>query len=92
METRVALISIIIENPDAVEKVNAILHDGADYIIGRMGLPYREKKINIISVAIDGPQTLISQLSGRLGQLCGVSAKTTYSNVRTAADGTVTYD
>ena len=81
MESRVALIGIIVENPDAVEAINALLHDKAQYILGRMGIPYRDKGISIISIAIDAPQDVISTLSGKIGKLPGVSAKTTYSNV-----------
>ncbi len=87
--TRVAVIAIIIENSDASSQVNALLHQRSQYIIGRMGIPYKEKKINLISVAIDAPQSVISELSGRIGQLPGVSAKTAYSNVITTCDGTV---
>ena len=81
METRVAIIGIIVENKDAVEKLNMLLHDYSQYIIGRMGIPYREKNINIISVVIDAPQDIISALSGKIGKLKGISAKTTYSNI-----------
>ena len=83
METRVAVISIIVEQNDSVEKLNGILHEYGDYIIGRMGVPYREKKINIISIAIDAPQDTISTLSGKIGKLPGVSSKTAYSGVIT---------
>lgn len=83
METRVAVISIILSNRDAVEAMNNILHQYSEYIIGRMGLPYREKKVNIICVAVDAPQDTISALSGKLGLLPGVNAKTAYSNVIT---------
>ena len=85
METRVAVIGIIVENPDAVEALNSLLHDYSDIIIGRMGLPYREKKINVISVVVDAPQDVISALSGKIGNLQGVSAKAAYSNVITHA-------
>ena len=81
METRVAVISIIIENPDSVQPMNEILHHYGDYIIGRMGIPYRKKGINIISIAIDAPQDKINTLSGKVGRLDGISAKTTYSNI-----------
>lgn len=81
METRVAIIGIIVENEASVESLNSILHDYGKYIIGRMGLPYREKGINIISIAIDAPQDTISALSGKLGRLPGVSSKTLYSKV-----------
>ncbi|MDO5786474.1 MAG: iron-only hydrogenase system regulator [Phascolarctobacterium sp.] len=81
METRVAVISIIVAKEEAVERLNAILHDYAKYIIGRMGLPYRAKGVNIICVAVDAPNDAISALSGKLGSLDGVSVKTAYSNV-----------
>ncbi|MEE0681759.1 MAG: TM1266 family iron-only hydrogenase system putative regulator [Candidatus Gastranaerophilaceae bacterium] len=80
MATRVAVIGIIVENPDSVEKLNGILHEYSGCVIGRMGIPYREKSISIISVAVDASQDAISALSGRIGRLDGVSAKTAYSN------------
>ena len=79
--TRVALISIIVENAESIGKLNDILHEYRDFIIGRLGIPYREKKINIISIAIDAPQDDISALSGKIGKLEGVNSKTAYSNV-----------
>lgn len=82
METRVAVISIIVESDDAVEQLNKLLHNYKDYIIGRMGLPYRAKGVSIICVAIDAPQNAISALSGKLGSIQGISIKTAYSNVR----------
>lgn len=78
-ETRVAVVSIIVENPDSVAQINEILHSASEYIIGRMGLPYRQKGISIISVIIDAELNTISALSGKLGRLSGVTAKTTYS-------------
>lgn len=81
METRVAVISIIVENSETVEELNSILHEYGEYIIGRMGIPYKSKKISIISIAIDAPQNTISTLSGRIGNLKGVSVKTAYSSV-----------
>jgi len=81
MEERVALIGIIVEKKESVMTVNSILHDYGEYIIGRMGLPYQKKGINIISIAIDAPQNIISALSGKLGAIDGISTKTTYSNV-----------
>ena len=81
METRVAVISIIISNPASVQVMNEILHEYSEYIIGRMGIPYREKNINIISIAIDAPQDAISTLSGKIGKLSGVSVKTAYSSL-----------
>lgn len=81
METRVAIIGVIVEEQDSVEKLNQILHNYGEYIVGRMGIPYREKGINIISIAIDAPQDVISALSGKLGALNGVSCKAVYSKV-----------
>ena len=81
METRVAVISIIIENPESVQTMNEILHQYSEYIIGRMGIPYRAKGVNIISIAVDAPQDKISALSGKIGKLSGVTAKAAYSNV-----------
>ena len=80
-ESRVAVIGVIVEEPESARTLNAVLHDHAPYILGRMGIPYREKGINIISVAIDAPQNVINTLSGRIGKLPGVSVKTAYSNV-----------
>ncbi len=79
--TRIALIGIIIDNPDKVEILNSTLHDYASYIIGRMGIPYRERNVNIISIAIDAPQDIINALSGKLGRIDGITAKAIYSNV-----------
>ena len=81
METRVAIIGIIVENPDSVAQINDILHDVRDYVVGRMGIPYRERNISIISVVVDAPESLISSVSGKLGMLDGVSAKITYSRL-----------
>ena len=78
-QKRVALIGIIVQDPASVERMNAILHEYREFIIGRMGLPYREKNISVISVAVDAPSTVISALSGKIGMLSGVSAKTVYS-------------
>lgn len=80
METRVAVIGIIVENPNVTARINEILSEYGDCIIGRMGIPYRERGINIISLAVDAPQTVISAMSGKLGRLEGVTAKTAYSN------------
>lgn len=79
METRVAVISIIIDNPDSVQKVNELLHQHSEHIIGRMGIPYRKKGISIISIALDAPQDVINTLSGKIGKLDGVSSKAAYS-------------
>ncbi len=79
METRVAVVALIIENGESVAVVNGVLHDYAEHIIGRMGLPHRTKGMNIISIVMDAPHDVISALSGKLGRLDGVSAKTLYS-------------
>lgn len=81
METRVAVMSIIVEKNDAVEMLNSILHDYGEYIIGRMGIPYRQRGVNIISIALDAPQNVISALSGKIGKLEGISVKTAFSGV-----------
>lgn len=81
-ETRVAVMGIIVEDTDSTEALNAILHEYGSYIIGRMGVPYREKNINIVSIALDAPQDTISAMSGRIGKLSGISVKTAYSNVK----------
>ena len=86
MDTRVAVISIIVEQEDAIEELNTLLHEARQYIVGRRGIPYRPKGISIISIAIDAPQDVISSLSGKIGHLSGVSAKTAYSNVITKAE------
>lgn len=78
-DTRVAVISIIVEKPDSVPKINEILHLAADNIIGRMGIPYKKKNINIISIVIDTKLDVIRTVSGKLGRLPGVTAKTAYS-------------
>jgi putative iron-only hydrogenase system regulator len=81
MEYRVAVMSIIVEDGNAVETLNSILHQHGEYIIGRMGIPYRKRGVNIISIALDAPQDSISALSGKIGALKGVSVKTAYSSV-----------
>lgn len=81
MQTRVAVMSAIVENTDSVERLNELLHQYGEFIIGRMGLPYKARKINIVSIALDAPQDTISSLAGKLGNLPGVSVKTAYSNV-----------
>ncbi|MBQ8921878.1 MAG: iron-only hydrogenase system regulator [Oscillospiraceae bacterium] len=79
METRTAIIAIILKNSDAAEAVNALLHTYADYIIGRMGIPHRGRGLNLISIAIDAPQDIINTLAGKIGRLSGVEAKTVYA-------------
>lgn len=81
METRHANIAIIVEKEESVERLNQILHKYGSYIIGRMGIPHKERGVNIISIAIDAPQNEISSLSGKLGMLDGVTAKAVYSKV-----------
>lgn len=81
METRVAVMSIIVENPDSVETLNSILHEYGEWIIGRMGIPYRKRAVSIISIALDAPQNTISALAGKIGKLPGVSVKTAYSGI-----------
>lgn len=73
--------SIIVEQPESVEKLNALLHEFGEYIIGRMGLPYRKRRISIISIALDAPQNTIAALAGKIGNLPGISVKTAYSSV-----------
>lgn len=80
METRIAVISIIVEKPEAAAALNELLHQYSRYVIGRMGIPYRQRGISIISVAVEAPQNAISALSGKLGRMDGVSAKAAYSN------------
>ena len=87
MESRVAVMSIIVEAPDTVDRLNAILHEYCHYIVGRMGIPYRKRQINIISIALDAPDNTISSLAGKVGNLSGVSVKTAYSGVKGAAHG-----
>ena len=87
METRVAVMSIIVENGEAEETLNGILHSYGEYIIGRMGIPYRKRKVNIIAIALDAPQNTISALSGKVGSLPGVSVKTAYSSIISLVEG-----
>jgi len=79
LETRIALIGIIVEDTTATEKLNNILHDYGQYIVGRMGVPYRDKEVCVISVIIDATNDIISSLSGKLGMLDGITVKTIYS-------------
>lgn len=81
MRTRVAVMAIIVEKPEAVEQMNTLLHGYAPYFIGRMGIPHRQRGINLVSVALDAPQDAISALAGKLGNVEGLSVKTAYSNV-----------
>ena len=81
MDTRVAVMGIIVENKDSVSQLNELLHEYGDIIIGRMGIPYKERGISVVSIAVDAPQDTISALSDRIGKLTGISVKTAYSNV-----------
>ena len=78
-DRRIAAVSVLVENPDSVEKMNAILHEYSPFILGRMGIPYREKNVNIICLAVDAAMDRINALTGKLGRLPGVSAKAVYS-------------
>ena len=81
METRIAHIGIIVENLDSTEKINQILHEAGDYIVGRMGIPYREKKVSVISIVMDAPENEAAAIAGKLGMLEGVAVKTVYAKV-----------
>ena len=86
MENRVALLGLVVEEPDSVEVLNRLLHDNQDYIVGRMGIPYRQRGVNIISIVLDAPANVISALSGKAGMLPGVTARTIYSKLPEAND------
>lgn len=81
METRIAVIAIIVEDREKSEEINQLLHEYGEYIVGRMGVPYRSRNLSIISVILDAPQEKISALSGKLGMLQGISSKTLYSKL-----------
>jgi len=81
METKVALIGIVVENFDSVSKLNEILHDYGDFIIGRMGIPYKERGVSIMSVAVDATEDTISAMAGKIGKLPGISSKTVYAKM-----------
>ncbi|MDE6924778.1 MAG: iron-only hydrogenase system regulator [Acetatifactor sp.] len=78
--TRVALVGIIVEDREAAARINGLLHEYSEYVIGRMGIPYREKQLNVISVVLDAPQSIVSALSGKLGMIPGVSSKCVYGS------------
>ncbi len=82
METRVAILAILAESTDTAEKINSILHEYSPFIIGRMGLPYREKNVNIISIMLDAPMDTINSLAGKLGRLDKVTAKAIYTGMK----------
>lgn len=84
METRIGAVSIIVEEPEAVEALNAVLHEFAGYILGRMGIPYRQKGVNIICIAVDAPIDVINAMTGKIGRLPGVSAKAVCSRSSSA--------
>ena len=86
METRVAVMSIIVEDAQAVERLNSFLHEYGEYIIGRMGIPYRKRNVSVIAIALDAPQNTIAALSGKVGSLKGISVKTAYSSVISAGE------
>lgn len=79
MDTRVAILAIVVEERDRAEELNHILHEYSSYIIGRMGIPYEKRAVSLISVAVDAPQDVISTLSGRIGNIDGISAKAVYA-------------
>ena len=81
MDTRIAVLSIIVEDMEKTAELNQIIHEFSEYVVGRMGIPYREKGVNIISLVLDAPQNAISTLSGRIGRLKGVTSKATYAKV-----------
>lgn len=81
MDTRVAMIGIIVEDKSSIEQLNHLLHQYGSYIIGRMGIPYEKKNISIISIAVDAPEDMISALSGKIGRLTGISTKTAYAKL-----------
>lgn len=86
MSSRVAVMAIIVEDPESVEQLNALLHEAGGYILGRMGLPYKKRGISIISIALDAPEDVINSLAGRIGRLGGVTVKTAYSNAGYTAE------
>ena len=88
-ETRVAILAVVVSESESVEELNRILHDYSQHIIGRMGIPYSARKINLISVAVDAPLDTISSLAGKIGKLPGVTAKAAYSNVVTVTEENV---
>lgn len=86
METRIALIGIIVENKGSVQRLNDILHEYGEYIVGRMGIPYHKRSVSVISIVIDAPNDIISALSGKLGMVPHVNIKTVYSKLSSTAD------
>ncbi|MBU2702381.1 putative iron-only hydrogenase system regulator [Sporomusaceae bacterium BoRhaA] len=86
METRIALIGIVVENTDSVRKLNEILHEYGEYIVGRMGIPYAKRNISVISIVMDAPSDIVSALSGKLGMIPYDNIKTVYSKLSSSAD------
>nr|WP_319488840.1 TM1266 family iron-only hydrogenase system putative regulator [uncultured Caproiciproducens sp.] len=86
MESRIALIGIVVENTDSVEKINSVLHEYGEYIVGRMGIPYHKRHISVISIVMDAPGDIISAVSGKLGMIPHVNIKTVYSKVPPAEE------
>ncbi len=86
METRIALIAIVIENRESTGKLNDVLHEYGEYIVGRMGIPYRKRNISVISIVMDAPSDTISALSGKLGMIPHINIKTVYSKLSSTAD------
>lgn len=82
METRIALIGIIVENPQSSHQINEILHEYSEYVVGRMGVPYRKREVSVISVIVDAPNDIINSISGKLGMVKDVSCKTVYSKAK----------
>ena len=89
MDTRVAVISIIVENPAAIEELNHYLHEAGEYIIGRMGIPYKERAISLISVAMDAPADKISAMTGKLGMLDGITSKALYAKIQEVSNASI---
>lgn len=87
METRLAVMAIIVESPEAVEPLNALLHSYASMVVGRMGIPYREKGVSVISLVVDAPANEISALSGKIGMIKNISAKVLYAKVKEQPNG-----
>ena len=81
MQTRVAVMGIVVENTDSVERLNTLLHEYGSYIIGRMGIPYKEKNVSVLSVALDAPVEITNALTGKLGKIEGVSVKALFGKI-----------
>ncbi len=81
MDTRIALIGIIVTSHESIQELNSLLSEYGSYIVGRMGIPYREKQVSIISIVIDAPNDVINSLSGKIGMLPGLNTKTVYSKL-----------